>query len=156
MRTLELETALAQYFNPRQHVVVPNVWWGLGLNHECDLFVVTAAGYAYEVEIKVSKSDLLADLKKRHGHVSEKIRRLYYCVPVDLLDCCAMIAPERSGILYYERDKYGRSCIRKHREARNNSMARRLTDKEVRKVMHLGCMRIWTLKRQLKQAMRTA
>ena len=61
----EIEVVVAQYFDPRRNVIVPNVWWGWGLRHECDLVVMTKTGYAYEVEIKVSRSDLKADLKKR-------------------------------------------------------------------------------------------
>ena len=73
----EIELAVAHYFDPRRNIIVPNVWWGMGFNYECDLLVLTKAGYAYEVEIKTTKSDLKADLKKEHGHKSDKIRKLF-------------------------------------------------------------------------------
>lgn len=39
----------------------PRHWW------ECDLAEITASGYLVEYEIKVSRSDFLADRKKRQG-----------------------------------------------------------------------------------------
>jgi hypothetical protein len=75
---VEIESAVAGYFNPRRCTIVPNVWWGLGLNHECDLFVMNQTGHAYEVEIKTSRADIKADQKKRHSHNSKFIRRLYF------------------------------------------------------------------------------
>ena len=35
--TLEIETAVANYFGYRRQIIVPNVWWGLGFNHECEI-----------------------------------------------------------------------------------------------------------------------
>lgn len=43
----------------RRNTVVPNAYWGLGLTWEADLLVISKAGYLTEVEIKVSKADLL-------------------------------------------------------------------------------------------------
>jgi len=37
--TLEIENRVAQYFNPRQNIVVPNISWGMNI-HECDLLIV--------------------------------------------------------------------------------------------------------------------
>ncbi len=76
VKILDIECALATYFDPRRNLIVPNVWWGMGLNHECDLMVMTRSGYVYEVEIKTSKADLVRDLKKPHGHGDDKIRKL--------------------------------------------------------------------------------
>lgn len=41
-------------------ILVPNV----NAPWECDLLTITRAGYAHEFEIKVSRSDFLADFKK--------------------------------------------------------------------------------------------
>lgn len=57
MNTLEIETAIAMKLDIRKHIIVPNISWGAGL-HECDLLVINKSGYATEIEIKISKSDL--------------------------------------------------------------------------------------------------
>jgi len=65
MNAKEVELAVANYFGIRQHLIVPNVMWGFtGLNYEADLVIVTKAGYAKEVEIKVSRADLIKDKEK--------------------------------------------------------------------------------------------
>lgn len=43
--------------------------------HECDILYITLNDYAVEYEIKVSKSDLLADAKKHHGHEHRLIKQ---------------------------------------------------------------------------------
>jgi len=78
--TPEMEIALAEYFGIRQNLIVPNVSWGMD-SHECDLFILTPAGYGWEVEIKVSKADLFKDKHKRHRHNSSKIKFLYFAIP---------------------------------------------------------------------------
>lgn len=83
MTTREMEAHLSRHFDPRRNIIIPNASWGLGL-HECDLLVVSEAGYATEVEIKISKSDLRADVKKTHDHQSSKIKFLYFAVPITL------------------------------------------------------------------------
>jgi hypothetical protein len=142
----EIEICVAKYFNPRINIIVPNVWWGLGLNHECDLLVLIRTGYAYEVEIKVSRSDLLADLKKRSGHHSDLLRRLYFCIPKKLESSIPDI-PERAGVLVV----HNNGGVYKHREAKLNPYSKKLNNKVMLKIAHLGCMRIWKLKEEIKR-----
>ena len=80
--TAEMEVAIAKYFGIRTHIVVPNVSWGF-FNHECDLFLIRKSGYGFEVEIKRSKSDMMADFKKKHSHGDRRNRivQLYYAFP---------------------------------------------------------------------------
>jgi hypothetical protein len=140
-RSLGIELAVADWFGYRANLIVPNVSWGLQI-HECDLLVVTKSGYAYEVEIKISKADLKKDLQKRHQHINGKIKRLYFAIPEKLKNEVDLI-PERAGIIVV--DTYGRCTL--FRKAINNSTARRLSDDEKYKVAWLGTMRIWSLKR---------
>ena len=70
--TPEIEVRVASFFNPRQNIIVPNISWGVNL-HECDLLIIRKSGYGIEVEIKVSKSDLIADAKKPHHHHDIKV-----------------------------------------------------------------------------------
>jgi hypothetical protein len=134
-----IEYAVANYFSWRVNLIVPRVSWGLWI-HECDLLIVTKSGYCYEVEIKTSRSDLIADLNKKHGHKSNRIRRLYFAIPEKLRKDIEFI-PERAGILIV--NTLGR--CKKEREAQIEPSTRKLTDEERYQVARLGTMRIWSL-----------
>ena len=64
MKAIDIELAVSNYLNPRTNLIVPNVHWGMCL-HECDLLVITRSGYAWEVEIKVSRVDLIKNKEKK-------------------------------------------------------------------------------------------
>jgi hypothetical protein len=49
--------------------------------HECDFLLLTKNRYLWEIEIKVSKADLIADKKKIHGHINSNVKRLYFALP---------------------------------------------------------------------------
>jgi len=83
----QIELGLAQYFNFRNNVIVPNVSWGL-LNHEADLLILNKSGYLTEIEIKRSWADFLADFRKRHTHEDTKVSWHYYAVPESIVDKC--------------------------------------------------------------------
>jgi len=97
IKTIDMEIALANYFGVRQNLIVPNVSWGMD-SHECDLFVLSPAGYGWEVEIKVSKADLFKDKYKRHGHHSSKIKFLYFAIP-DYLQKWIFEIPLCAGVI---------------------------------------------------------
>ncbi len=141
----DMELAVARYFKYRRNLICPNIHWGMGINHECDVFVLKKSGYAYEIEIKVSRGDLKKDLKKKRGHNSNKIRRLYFAIPEDLLSSKEFI-PENAGILVV--GKYGR--VTEIRRAKDNKEAIRISDQERFHLAHLACMRIWKLKAKIK------
>lgn len=137
--------ALANFFDWRRNIIVPNVSWGLGV-HECDLLIVTPnGGYATEVEIKISKADLMKDKEKDHGHISDKIKYFYFAVPEELKHLVTEI-PERAGMIIMRSGGYCEVI----REATVNKNARALTQEELKHVAHLGCMRIWGLKEKIK------
>ena len=146
--TTEIETRVAGYFDYRKNIIVPNVSWGANL-HECDLLVIRDSGYAIEVEIKISKSDLRADAKKRHQHKSNRIKELYFAIP-DYLEDCIEYIPERAGVLILTKNEWGLQC-RTKRKAKANPNCSKFTTEEKLKVAHLGTMRIWNLKRQIKR-----
>lgn len=147
MTLLEIEIAVANLFNFRRNLIVPNVSWGLGL-HECDLLIVTKAGYATEVEIKTSRQDLKKDLFKNHGHKSNRIRKLYFAITNDLLEWQNMIPiqiPERAGVIVVS-GNYAEII----RPALTNKEARRFNVDEIIHLGMLASMRIWSLKQTLK------
>ena len=133
--------------------------------HECDLLVMNGRNYGVEVEIKVSKADVKKDTKKKHGHESNKIRRLFFAIPESLFtdDVVAMI-PERAGILVIkpaekigsENSEYGISytrppkCVLK-RNAKINKYAKPFSDGERMNMGRLGMLRYWNIRNQNKE-----
>ncbi len=149
-----MEVAIANYFDYRTHIVIPNLSWGF-FNHECDLFLIRKSGFGFEVEIKRSKSDMIADFSKYHGHKDRmnRIVQLYYAFPIELLPKVEDLVPPECGILTVT--KYGdnigeyRAYARMYRDAKRKKGARRLTVAEQLKITRLASMRIWTLKTKL-------
>ncbi len=160
-KTLDIEIAVAKYFNPRMNLIVPNLFWGM-FNYELDLCVLSKSGYATEVEIKSCRADLIKDKEKLHGHHNEMIKYLYFALPYHLLKDVGHV-PERAGILivrwqeawetyHFKRDAFY-SCTR-FREPKIN-YNRQWTDTERAKLLRLAAMRTWTLKNQLQKARKT-
>lgn len=144
----KIEIALANFFDFRRNIIVPNVSWGL-LTHECDLLVITKSGYASEVEIKVSKSDLKRDLLKSHGHYSNLIKRLFFAIPEGLVKFQEFI-PERAGIIQVIRGNlgYGYGC-KILKRAKINKYAKPLSTNEIIQLGRLASIRMWCLKKTL-------
>ena len=147
--TLEMEVAIAKYFGHRQHIIVPNLSWGF-FTHECDMFLIRKSGFGFEVEIKRSKSDTVADFKKSHGHIDRKNRivQLYYAFPEELLPKVEHLVPPECGILTVKLWN-DRAYASLKRDAKRKKDAKRLTQAEQLKISRLGCMRIWTLKQNI-------
>ena len=171
MKTIDIEIAIIQHFNPRQNIVVPNVSWGLSNKeykalHECDVLILSKTGYATEIEIKVSKADLLKDGDKRHGHTHNLIRRLYFAVPEELKEIALESIPTTAGLLVvenYEKVIYipwgGSKTIpavrvRHIREPQTNTSAVKWTDEQRHQLTRLGTMRILGLKEKIQRLTR--
>lgn len=146
---LDMEVAVVNFLGCRRKVIVPNVSWGL-VGHECDLFVLTPAGYAWEVEIKVSKADLIKDKEKQHQHTSRKIKYLYFAIPDYLLEHQEHI-PERAGIIVVRHLGKGGCFVKR---PPNVHSTYKFTDAERMRLYELGLMRVWGLKRKLFKYMR--
>jgi hypothetical protein len=148
LTTAEIELRVADYFGYRQSIIVPNISWGVNL-HECDLLVIRQSGYGIEVEIKISKSDLIADLKKPHHHHDRmgRLSELYFAIP-DYLEKHIEFIPEHAGIITLHKYDNYISC-KTLRNPKINRNRGKFTDNERLKVAHLGTMRIWNLKRKL-------
>lgn len=156
MTAAEVELAVANWIGTREHLCVPNVSWGMHL-HECDLLYLSDKGFATEIEIKVTKSDLKRDAQKRHQHRSPRIKFLYYAMPITMADCAELV-PEHAGILLasrrqpltWEREP-GRMRLecKVTREPETNRAAAAFTDTERLQLARLGALRIWTLKKRI-------
>ena len=141
--TAHIEEALFRYFDVKRNMIVPNIYWGLGFRHELDMIVCTPRGYCTEVEIKVSKSDIIADKKKRHNHYDERLKYLYFAVPKELEEYALLHIPHRAGLIVVS-DKYGDGVLvpEKVRAAKAQKNASKLSDREIEQLLRLGCMRL--------------
>jgi len=148
LTTPQLELAIVKHFRPRVNLIVPNIWWGMGLAHECDLLIMTPLGYCTEVELKISKSDLIADQSKRKWKRDTPgiIKALYFAIPEELLEFISEI-PEHAGILVC--GKYRR--VKVIRKPKINPNHRALTIKEQAHLARLGMLRVWKLKTRLAE-----
>ena len=121
--------------------------------HECDMFIVSKAGIATEVEIKISKSDLLKDFEKGHNHQDRagRITYFYYAMPETLYEKVKDLIPKEAGILTCERGSWeGASAyMREKRKPEKRKNTRKLTPEEQLKIAWLGTMRIWSLKEKI-------
>lgn len=149
--TAEMEILIADYFNYNSNIklIVPNVYWGQKFMHECDILMMTAAGYLTEIEIKVSLSDLKKDKEKEHGHNSIEIKYLYFAIP-EYLEKHVEHIPDRAGIIVIRED-HGvvstSNIVTKLRPAIINKGCKPLSDKY--QLAKLGAVRIWHLKRKI-------
>lgn len=143
----KIEIAIAYWFGYRLNLIVPNISWGMNI-HECDLLVLTKANYASEVEIKVTKADLIKDKDKRHQHKSPLVRRLYFAIPKKLEKHIEHI-PEHAGILLInnsEHDFCSAYDCKLLRPAKVNTKAKPLQTWQRYEMARLGALRIWKLK----------
>ncbi len=148
--SLDIEVAIAKHFDFRRNLIVPNISWGLGFHHEIDVMVVTPAGYAKEIEIKVTKSDLKRDGLKRHNHPPlGMIKELWFAVPLALREAALEFIPERAGLYVFHDNgrHFGLDCVR---PAKLNKSIQPLSESKMRKLYELAAMRTWTLKDKLK------
>jgi hypothetical protein len=149
MKTIEMELAIMRYLDFRKNIIVPNVSWGFGI-HECDILSISKSGYATEVEIKVSKSDLKKDKDKRHKHydVRERIKYLYFALPKELENCLEYV-PERAGVIIVHKKENGYLQCEKIRDAQLNKDCRKLDDAEILMITRLGTIRLYGLKTKI-------
>ena len=165
VRCIDIELAIFRIYDVRQHIIVPNISNQMYLvPFETDILVLTQSGYATGFEIKVSKSDLLADLKKKqytkfkhkeNGNLlqelfySKKFKQFYYAVPKNLQETALSIIPEFVGLYVYENFEYPKSpnfnCVKEAKKLKTERWA----DKYKNEIMRLGCMRIYSLKQGL-------
>jgi len=156
--TLDMELALQYEF--KTCLVVPNVSWSF-FTHECDLIALTKSNYCSEIEIKISKSDLKADLKKPHKHIDgrgykeNKIKYLWFAIPEHMKYCVDLI-PEHAGIIIVMDLKIkflgGKSChmCRRIRNPKQQS-SYKFSEKERIKLLEVMSYRIWGLKEKLSK-----
>lgn len=151
MKTIDIELAMMRKLDFRVNLMVTNVSWGVPGLHECDLLVLSGSNYATEIEIKISKADIKQDKEKWHNHNSKWIARLYFAVPEELKDFALKHIPERAGLFVVCKNVRGYLYVdQKVKEAKRNTDAVKWTDKQRYNLARLGAMRIYGLKKKLK------
>lgn len=133
----EIEQAVARFFNARMNLPVARIKDGLGI-HECDVLILTKAGYGIEVEIKVSKQDILNEQKKKHNHHSDKIKKLYFAIPKKLQKYMDSI-PHKAGVITVAEGGY----CRIERVAEVNEDAKPWSPSDIYQHARLGALRYW-------------
>jgi hypothetical protein len=68
MKTKDVYKALNNYYRDRVRYCVENVYCFHSFYKETDFLIVNNNGYCSDIEVKVSRSDFLADKKKIHKH----------------------------------------------------------------------------------------
>ena len=140
MTTKDISFAVASEFDYIKNIIIPNVF--ISPQHECDLLIITKAGYCTEVEIKVSKADMIKDLSKPHNHNNEKLKFLYYAFSIEIFEECKNFVPEHAGLIKVVDNKgyfkaiFERNAIQKP--------CKKLTTEEILSLARLGCIRNWT------------
>lgn len=146
-----MEVAVANLLNPRIHTIAPNISWGLGFKHECDLLVLDVKGRFTEVEIKISMADLKKDFEKPHGHFSPYIGRLVYAIPLEMLPDALPLIPPKCGIITVARRNYpnkyqGPFKASWYKQCLHRKDTELVPDWMREKFYQLAAMRIWSLK----------
>jgi len=152
LTALDVEVAVGNYLNWCTNLIIPNISWSF-FKHECDLIRLSRLGYCTEIEIKVTKPDLIKDKEKKQGHFHKKIKYLYFAIP-DYLENCIEHVPERAGIIIVSSTKKVMlrrmktyRCKIKRNPVKNGDY--QFTKKEMNKCLELMAMRIWRLKLKL-------
>jgi len=145
-------TCWKSLFYFRRYACVPNVSYGLLDHGEADLLCLSNSGVFHEVEIKVTKSDLLADAKKRRAHEHRLVPYCWFAVPTDLVGLALDCVDSRFGIVecWLKPDKqadgllpiYATRVIRKPKRYKQAS-EKKPTQEEILQFLRLGVMRMW-------------
>jgi hypothetical protein len=150
----EIELALVQHFGTERNFIIPNVSNGFRhISYEIDLMIVTRSRYAYEVEIKISASDLRRDALKdkwRYCRDQHYFRKSYFAMPQELLKYQDLV-PEHAGIIavaYNDRRYYWYGT--EIREPVIDKDAKKLFDHEYEHLGELAMLRMWDLKHNIR------
>jgi hypothetical protein len=144
-------------FDARRWTAIPNPTWALaGLAYEADLVVISSAGWAQEIEVKVSAADLRSDAKKgKHrglhtygDHLWRHAQRFWYAVPTALIEQArATVVGKPYGVIEVCFDKELHRNIAEVRvKAPRIASATKCPDEVVRQALRGISLRYWDLR----------
>ena len=165
IRCIDLEIHIMRHFDIRQNLIVPNVTdVSMLVGFETDMLVLTKSGYATGFEIKVTKGDLKADLKKKHikrldqflngqpglERYFGRFKYFNYAVPVHLKDVALDQIPDFCGL--WVLDVPGYPALPKFYQVREAKKLfdYRWSEKQQYELARLGTMRILAMKEGIK------
>jgi hypothetical protein len=143
--------ALARYFDYLTNHMISQFTIDGGI---ADLVFISRAGYATEVEIKISMADWNADQQKdKWAAERPHIARFFYAIPETLEDRIPQWLPAHSGILVCRRSgKSGRNFDQVSEiRAATRRPARKLPDRYRAKIHELAYYRFWRQEMQFWQ-----
>jgi len=131
--------------------VIPNASFGAGLAWEADLLFCSPRGVVTEIEVKVTRSDFIADRRKRKHETQLRgagmIAQFYYALPTWLWQRCQDVwRPEGAGVITVG-DRGPRDAYRPVEvvvPAVKRGDARRLDSAAVVKMQRLVMLRYWS------------
>lgn len=134
----------------RKNLCVPNVSWGLNIDYEADLLIITKSGYCTEYEIKRSYSDFLADMKKNEcAHKAPWVYKFFYVIPLGIKDKALKYFEykgiEAPAIICYSEDKKLSYCG----GISYAKGGRKMFLEEILKVARLGTLRYWNFRNRV-------
>lgn len=148
MDTCDIEMAVVRHLGTQRHVIVPNVYSGIGLLYEADLVALRRSNYAVEIEIKTSAADIKADLGKRKWLYGKwpknRFCEFWFAVPESL--SLHPLIPEHAGVYSVSQNEGGNHVVRVAKKPERNRKARRFTLEERQQLIYLGFRRLWDLK----------
>jgi len=144
--TLGIEIALAEKFKHKDNIILTNQGRSVGC-HECDILVIDDNFNASEIEIKISKNDLMGEKKKKHSHYDERIGEMYFCIPIDLYEKIQIseYIYDEAGVLV---SLPGRR-IKLKRRAKNRGTGEKFSANEVITLVKNGLSKLTTLKTKI-------
>lgn len=150
VKTFEVELALSNFFYKRGAEAVISKTKFLG--YEADILYTTKSWYLTEVEIKISKSDFMADFKKYHKHDSKLTKYLYYAVPSNLLKIAKdMLSPDVGILEVFQPPWLKKGLMVKVVRDAVIRVNKPLSEKQIINLYRLGCYKEWGFKqKQLK------
>lgn len=157
-------------------LAVPNCMWP---GSECDLLVVTKNLRIIDVEIKISRSDLKADVDKdkwyhawdwqkdgpwkpasadrpprRRRDWPRRVWKHYYCMPLDVWkpEFAAIISPASGVLVVKEHDNFDGFVVRCERQAKPCRDADKISAEQAIDVARLAGLRMWDALAALEQS----
>jgi len=95
-----IATLVRHIYYPLRWAVCPNVSFGFGLPYEADIIAISKSMRIHEVEVKITKADLLADARKYKWQRGLCVDAFWYAVPESIRVDAINIAKERRTGLY--------------------------------------------------------
>jgi hypothetical protein len=147
-----MQVALTQrgnLFDFLRYSSVPNVSYGLLHHGEADLICMSKSHVFHEVEIKVRKSDIKSDFKKRYQHDSIHIKYAWFAVPAALEDFALSVIPSHFGlvVVYEVTNKWSESKLLTRvvrRPKKNHKWKAPPSVDTIIKFLRLGVLRMWS------------